>query len=983
VIDDTTFEDDVKMRGTQPFGARTPTPTLIEALSLKPLLVFAFDEPDPGALERGLIEVADLLGQSHCGDDKLIELFWPNGNVPSAAKIVAMGQGYPVYDAVITHYRTQSTNLLLAMATEFGMAKLLGLGCENALPSGVDPYQYRITGHWVMDVSVYSRVFVPAGIWPIAPILRGNTGIATAGYPSFACFYKKASPWRPILPTGVLPCERMYEAARRGPRLYPTPTAKLKWSMPMHEQPRRDDTPPLLTYEPCYWQVQRYHFANANSGAGNQPQLPADAVFSNCHDGERVARQKVNEFEDDLDLPWGEQPLEGWYAYRVSGIDLFGVTGSISNIKFIYLCDEIAPPPPRPSIVEQRVVLKNDAASILPVLLDWDATQELVAPDMVKFHIRQLWTKVEYCPVKVLAVDPIVDPNDPSVAALNYVQADVRIGDADGLPWNAGKVPPLTDGTLLTPDGEFAILAIRGTSVIRVRRSAGRAPPLGGAAARYATPATDGAPQVVSREPSRTGAIVLVNNSPMTVKLTPINGLEIPADKGRLYSHLLGASFAVRPDDSGNGFFIDRPAGGAADVQAYDVLSELSLADAQAFINGSPALYLPPHRLDMVLLPPIGFTAGSLRVKVSAVDVTGNIGPCADVIVPAFGGATPKPRARPVPKLWAHDAAEYVETAEVTIEWPSMNNAVRYEVERGLESAFSLHPDDDDHLLISAAESIGEERGFERLTDSAFLPSWTDHLPGRAPARAIYRVRGLSAAGGASAWVLVALVRVPDVRIAPQPCLIEAVPASKVGRTIQLCWTQPGPIAGIGFAVESREARAGHFRDESLAPAEGWTRLADLLPSAIVVDGSGRYRTTIPNLEPGRWFDYRVVPIRHALDPDDPRVRNMRRIDGYPSNIMRARAEGTLRPPTDMRIIVTNLGAVTIRWSNKDSYRWLEIRWRPPGRSGFYREALAEGTETFSGLILDAEGDWQFELTAIGHGCRAVSERVGLIWPKP
>lgn len=980
LISDDMFQQDVLARTAQPFGA--PASTAQEAAELRPLLVFALDEPDSAAIEQGLPRVAEQLGDSHAGDESLAERFWPNGTAPTAADVVASGQ-LDLYDAVVAHYRAQSVDLLLMAALDFGTARLLGLGLEDVLAIGADPSSYTITGRWTQAASVHVGVLAPAAAWPEAPTgLLAASGSATAGYPPFAFHYGDLARRQPILPADEALGQQMVRAAWRGPRLYPTPTARLTWTPPeLGALPGRDGPPPLLTHGPCFWRVERHHVLTAEPDVPDRPNVAADAVFTVCHDGERIARQTVSAFEDDLDLPWGEQPLEGWYAYRVAGIDLFGMIGAPSDVGLIHLRDTCAPPPPRPSIDAHRLTLADNAVTILPLSLDWDAEQELTAPDTVEFRVGQVWTSVEHVPLLVLGVDPI---SDPGSTALDHVQTDVRVADADGLAWGPGRLAHLTGGTLLTPDGEFAILALRGDSVIRVRRSAGRAPPIGAAAARFAVRATPSpAPRIVPRTAVRVGRISVRSNAPPIVTLTDPTGALVPSGEGRLYAHLLGVSLAVRPHDDGVGFIIDRPVGAGADAQAHDLVTRRDLAEVQAFLDGSPAVLLPPHRLDLMLSPPAGFAAGSLRIEVSAVDATGNQGPAADVVIPAFGNAPPEARPGPLPRLWAKDAAEYVETAEVTLRWSPMDNAVRYEVERALETALGLRPEDEDELLIQAAETIGEEHGFGRLTDSAFLPRWTDRLPGRAPTRAIYRARGVSATGDASAWVLVALVRVPDVRVPPRPILVEAIPAPGRERVIQLCWTQPGPPAGVGFAVETRAALAGHYRDERLDPAEGWMRLADLLPSAIRTEGAGRYRTMIPDLEPGRWFDFRVTPIRHALDPDDPRAHDMRRIDGHPSNVMRARAYGTLRAPANVRIIATDLGAVTIRWSNMDVYRALELRWRPPGKSGFNRQAVGARVEAFSGLTLDDVGDWQFELVAVGHGCRAVSERVELTWPRP
>lgn len=487
-IDTDLFKRDVQDRSRMSAG--TKVPAFDQVKELEPILRFALDEPDPADLERDLQVIAEQLGQSHGGDAALQKLYWRNGEVPSGEEIARKGQGDPEYQDVVRHYRVQATDLLLAAAIDFGMAKLLGLACEHELPAGTKPGNYSVTGLWQASETSWSSVHEAGAEWPPAPInlsVSARTGMA--GYPDFGPFFNEQATWHPALPNNDVNCARLAEAARRGPRSYPTPTAKLEWSTtPLKEGPGRDGGKPQLTYEPVSWRIERCKFADNGAAGEARPLLPANAVFSLCHDGERVARRAKDEFEDDLDLPWGEQPLDGFYAYRVAATDIFGVTGAFCDAVTIRLADTFAPPPPRPSIAEERIDLVEGAANTVRLTLDWDAGQELVAPDTLAFQVRQLWTSVDYFPLTIVKTEPIKDtaiPPDPLIDALDHVQADVVLANADGAPWQAGELPSIAGGTLLTADGEFAILDQRGASAIRVRRSAGRAPSPGDASARY------------------------------------------------------------------------------------------------------------------------------------------------------------------------------------------------------------------------------------------------------------------------------------------------------------------------------------------------------------------------------------------------------------------------------------------------------------------------------------------------------------------
>lgn len=241
-----------------------------------------------------------------------------------------------------------------------------------------------------------------------------------------------------------------------------------------------------------------------------------------------------------------------------------------------------------------------------------------------------------------------------------------------------------------------------------------------------------------------------------------------------MYLQLLSSSFPVRAN--GAHFVVDQPPETRPrERELYNRITALDSAAAGALLDGSPAIVLPTHEVEVALFPPAGFAAGAVRLAVSAADGTayvvtpggtGNEGARSELPVAARRPAAPSPVPRRVPRLWARDAAEFVGLATATVSWPQMAGAVRYEVERALEAALGLGPAAKDDALVATAEGASPA-SFERVTNAAFLPRCTDELPGRAPTRAVYRVRGVSAANTPGEWQVVALVRVPDVRIPP------------------------------------------------------------------------------------------------------------------------------------------------------------------------------------------------------------------------
>jgi hypothetical protein len=226
-------------------------------------------------------------------------------------------------------------------------------------------------------------------------------------------------------------------------------------------------------------------------------------------------------------------------------------------------------------------------------------------------------------------------------------------------------------------------------------------------------------------------------------------------------------------------------------------------------------------------------------------------------------------------------------------------------------------------------------------------------------------------------WSVVALVRVPDTRIAPRPSLLRASPVPGIDRTVQCVWTQPGPIEGLGFEIDARPL------SPDLSPDEGWARVSELLPSGIRPDAAGRFEAVIPGCIPGQWQEFRVVPVRHALDPNDPRAINLRRIEGHPSNVMRARADGDILAPQDLLATVSDDGWVVLRWHNQQPHRQIEVRRRAPGRWGFERRSIAGDSEIYrENTPLSEPGTWVYELIAIGSARRAVSKQISIVWPK-
>lgn len=991
VIDRAALANDLATRSLVANGPAMPTPR--DATDLLPVLSFALPNADPAIIEATLEDAARRMGESHLTDAALKLHFWKGLRPPDYATLRAMRFGtsdeVATYEAVVSHYVMQATEFLLLRAVDFGMARFLGLGLEDIMPAGSAPpilYTVEARWQWTKPESMTTSVSDTKDR-PLPPVnVQARQGATRIGYPPFAPFFGAAAVWSPVLPAAVgQPLRDLLDLAKPGIRTYRAPTARLTWDT--QSEPLNGDQTPLLSLDAYFWRIERHGFGPASAMDDAQPAVDVTTVFQTCHDGDYVLRTSLAAFEDDVDLPWGDEPLEGWFAYRIRGIDLLGMMGPPSVPAFVRLRDVDAPPPPLPGTDVERVLLPAAGTFVLPLSLRWDAVNEFQAPDAVEFRIYQDWTPVAFLPLDVVEILPLRNSTDAAERALDAVQVDIRVLDGDGVVIPHATRAKLVQGTLVTADAEFLVVgADSGRSLLRVRKSAGRSPAMRSATVRYSGISGRASRIVhVSRAPAVTGVARTLGGNPLELEvLDPVSGASLGPAAGMMRLQLLGHSFDCAPSSNPLHFTVTAPDGDRWAANLLAALQNLAPADLAAFLDGSPVVFLPPQSAAVPLDPPLDYPGGALRISVTTADDAiyvssaggkGNEGASEELLLPAIAALRPVPVAGWVPRLWARDAAEFVDVAEATFHWEGMKGAVRYDVERALEHGLGVSPSGSDDVLIKAAANPAYEDAFERVTSGAFLPRWKDMLPGRAPTRAIYRVRGVSASNLEGPWGIIALVRVPDSRIAPRAVLLDAVPGE---RSLTVSWTQPGPHDGIGFEIQTRPVQ------KAADPDEGWTVRSDLLPGAILPDDAGRFAASVLDCTPGRALEVRVVPARHALDPDDPRAVRLRRIHGRPSNVLQSRPSGEILPPENVTAVLNSHGLVTLAWQNSDDYSSIEVRRRSPGRYGFERFPLEGSAEAYrEPTQLDQTGTWTYEIAAAGYGRRVVSERVSVEWIVP
>jgi hypothetical protein len=230
---------------------------------------------------------------------------------------------------------------------------------------------------------------------------------------------------------------------------------------------------------------------------------------------------------------------------------------------------------------------------------------------------------------------------------------------------------------------------------------------------------------------------------------------------------------------------------------------------------------------------PSGFIAGTVGVRVTAADGTTYVdSPRCPGLTPDlvdFKGnesaaarltasvrratpAGPPPITLTTDRLWATSAANYAERATFDLHWSPVAGAMRYEVWRALEGALTgTGPGTPDADLRALAAMRPDT--FELRRGHVFTAHHVDDLPGKAPTRAVYRVRAVSTAGVVGAFSdVIGPVYVPDVRspVAPNLLRVVATRPDEADRAITIEWAQAAFDGGVRFEVQVRDDGTTH-----------------------------------------------------------------------------------------------------------------------------------------------------------------------------
>ena len=924
---------------------------------LLPLVRLA-DPRTPLNERRGLtVKAADFFGHVHRGDAELAWRFWKLAEPPPLDDLLKDPTSGL---AVIRFYRRHSTNFLLVLALRFEYAALLGLGTD--VPRrGTTALVAEVTGSWdaYLGVATSDRARTNSACSLAPPAwLKADRAPGTVTQPAFAAWPS----WEPPAELAPLDAQgnRLPAAASipRGPAAF----TALTW-------PDETSKQNVIDYGPVLYRLARHDHGAATAGSLTTPPLPAGATWTEVVAGEAIVRG--DEDPQYLDLPgmaW--PPLEGHYHYALWAFDLLGNPSSGPAMASVRHHDDLAPARPRASATDGPfATIAAGASSVsMPLRIDWEAAEDFAGPDAAEFRVAARWTPLEATPVHV-----------DSSASLDALHADVTVSTL------SGKADQYAGSRLTLAAAEYPIVShsVGTPATLRVVKAGGGLPAAGSDGVIFSA-GSPSAPTRVARTARRPAVAATPSKidslDPLEVELTAAAQEPLPTDAAaRIYLHLLRASFDAQ-NLGGGKWRVAAPADGTPGYAAWK--SWGALADPAAALQDSPAIVFPPHSLTISAPAPSGWLAGILTLLVTAADSASYVeSPALPVADPGLAAPTGNESARaevtvsvrslsppgtpsvgffdPTKRTWSRSAASYAEGSTYDVQWSAASGALRYEVWRALEGAISgATPSTPDTQLRALAGA--QPDAFELRSDRVFSTSFRDELPGRAPTRALYRIRGVGAGGVVGTPSdLIGPVYVPDVRQPPPSNLLRAAAASAADpdRAIGVEWTQAGPVDGVRFDVFFREAGSS----ASFAKAGS-------LPAGTTPGTAGRYHFLHLERTPGKEYEYRVVAVREALDPIDPAAAAKRDIAGPPSAVRTGSAisRAPLALPVSLAAKLSGATAVELTWQNRDGYESIEVWRRADADFLHQRVGTAAGdAQSFKDSGVPA-GTWHYQLRARG-----------------
>jgi hypothetical protein len=808
--------------------------------------------------------------------------------------------------------------LLLLLAFRPTAARMLGLWWPDTTAQPGMSYDYRVEGHYA---TLRADEFLGAGLSVTqspAPAL-GTTAAETI----VAVRNPLSPPRRPIH-------VRLKAAA-------------LEWSLP---QSAAQD---LIDFEALLYLVQRQPLGLLAPPTATPP-TPAAGAWTTLNPD---APQAVADGEDGTplrpfyrDAPTDvDQPLEGWYAYRVVGLSIFGLQSPPSPAANVLLLDDIAPPAPRLLTGPPTGIHVGDD---LDLAWTWGPGEVLSAPDTASFRIYLQERAPTVLQVRTGTVTP-----------------DQATGRAT-VPLTGGPLP--ADASQRLPG---ARLEIDGRSYVIVSATPGGSQHLVVALANGAGPPS-GRPGTLTylAAPDPTWMHRVATAAPQPHVAATVSGAQHDAAAGRVNAVLSPASSWSA---AGLGATLyDRTTGLAFQVAAApDAVGRVSLVPSSGF---SPSTDLPagaalvfPRQAFAVPNPlAAGPALRYLHLCVAAADARayrpdrlsagnqpGNEGPpCVPTMVMAIDDTPPgAPTGTDPdgPDIYA-SLPDFYRRSHYLLTW-SANAGLRTQVYRAMDKSIfaadaergsSRQYTDDQYATLTNRQLADLAAQFPavfmlRTPSPVAGDRFDDELPGSGPNRFLYQIASVSTAGVVGARSPVwAPVRIPDTVPPPSPVVKNATVEDGV---VTVRWTQAADALVDAFVVYRAAAKENAADVVLMEPRH--------LPRAYLRRSGDVVEFDDGDTVDGRTYWYRVAAVREVATPVAVNL------ESRPSQAIQVKAIRTTPPDPAM------LAAPV--WDS--ATRRVSLAWTAqPGTTSYVQRSL-EGTQWRTLASLTTATAWEDDLS--------------------
>jgi hypothetical protein len=977
----------------------------------------------------GLVtKVAGLLDEPHREDPNLAAAIWGVGTPLTLATLMAT----PSWATLLTaFYREQAIGFLWMLALRPAYAAVFGLFAEDQPPPGTIGYHVFAElpqAGWRRDQETDLGECSPPPpgnlrLWRADGVTRHPEFSRWPGWlpdPALARPPLAGTPWPP---DAYVP-------------KYSTRATALAWDAPLQGAAAAEPTfmathmpvegtapppaPDVIDYGPYLYDVERHEHGAATAAQATEPAFPA-GPFALTHPGSQVMK-KVHPsdgkgpgpggaYADHIDMRESRHPeLEGWVAYRVWGVNLFGNRSASSANGQLRHHDDV--PPPAPLRAGRSLTLAESGGSyVLPAAatkvdlnleLGWDDRTDLMAPDASEFRVYAGWAYSRYWECQVT-----------SVQKLSELRSRLAIaGGVTGFATDELKGLRITLGSW---DYTIKTNTTGPSGYLETTNRNGQPPPAGPGLVLYfdELPETLTHRVAVVQRPARLAAKIgssTPTGNEHDFDLIPESGVSFAAfASGALYIHALGHSVRVK-SRTANKVRVVPPSGAGAEWWS----EWRALASPDAAVAGSPAILYPDATATISVPKPSAFgTLAKLGLAVSAADnasyvsegagftapdasLLGRKGnesqqtplPAAMLISDTPPGKPTTPPYDPSKVIWARPAFDYREEARYEVKWTAQPG-MRYQVGRASDAALAAR----DHgpfaqgtvvreLDLSAytdaqirtfAASASNEDLFVPIGPPAIIGgAYEDHsIPGKSGGRVVYRVRAIDEANRPGPWSdVIGPVHVPLITAPATPSLRDVIAENPGEVTVR--WSHTGIADDLVFEVY----RAGDWKKAT--DHRRMTRVAQLDQSDpdLRDDGRGAYAWIDDSLIPGWLYHYRVRALRRVQDPADATGATKRDIASQASEAVAGQAyAGPLASPEWTSAAWSSAsGKVALKWANKDAYERIDVLHRELGRPA-WRPLASEldGAMTQTTLPLPAGKRFDLLLRAFAIGRTADS----------